>query len=229
MAEPINSESTPIPAKSRANHSNDRLVFFSDGIFAITTTLLVIEIKVPELHELPQAELTSALLKSLAHLMPSILGCLISFVMLGLYWIAHHNMFMFIKHHNHTLLWLNTLFLMCVASVPFTTALLSHYPDQQISVIAYSAILALTGIMMNIIWWYATTHDLLEDGMERDFINFVYRYIRIAPIAHILSILISFVSLPLAKIIFVIVAAFYIIPKPYHRRHYRQLERRFEQ
>ncbi|NJR50617.1 MAG: DUF1211 domain-containing protein [Leptolyngbyaceae cyanobacterium CSU_1_3] len=218
-----------IAPKPKAPHSNDRLSFFSDGVFAITITLLVIEIKVPELKEVAKDQITPALFKELAHLMPSIWGCVISFVILGLYWIAHHNMFMSIKHHNHTLLWLNTFFLMCIASVPFTTGLISHYPDQQISVVAYAAVLTLTGIFLNIIWWYSSTHYLLEEGIEPEFVTFVHRYIRIAPIVYALSIFASFISVSLAELMLIAVSIYYIIPKRYHRKHYKQLERRFNQ
>ncbi|KAM3100311.1 TMEM175 family protein [Phormidesmis sp. 146-12] len=223
------SEFESLAPKPRAPHSNERLMFFSDGIFAITITLLVIEIKVPELHDVPVNEIAPALFKELAHLMPSIWGCIISFMILGLYWIAHHNMFMSIKHHNHTLLWLNTFFLMCIASVPFTTALISHYPDQQIAVVSYAAVLTLTGIVLNLIWWYSSTHHLLEEGIEPEFITFVHRYIRIAPIVYALSILASFISVNLAEFMLIAVSIYYIIPKRYHRKHYRQLERRFNQ
>jgi uncharacterized membrane protein len=210
----------------QAFHSNERLNFFSDGIFAITITLLVLEIKVPEIAEnLVATELP----KELLHLVPNILSYIISFIVLGIYWIAHHNMFMYIKHHNHVMLWLNTLFMMCVASVPFPTALLGRYPNQQISVVAYAGILALTGIVLNLIWWYATTHRLVDETVEPAFIAFVHRYIRIAPLVYLISIGVSFFSLAIAKFLFVVVAVFYIVPKSYHRQHYQQLSRRFNQ
>jgi len=207
-------------------HSNERLTFLSDGIFAIAITLLVLDIRVPEIAEnLVATELP----KELLHLVPNILGYIISFVMMGIYWIAHHNMFMYIKHHNHVMLWLNTIFMMCVASVPFPTALLSRYPNQQISVVAYAGILAITGIALNLIWWYATTHRQVEETVDPAFIAFVHRYIRIAPLVYLISIGVSFFSLAIAKFLFVVVAAFYIVPKSYHRHHYQQLSRRFNQ
>ena len=207
-------------------HSNERLTFLSDGIFAITITLLVLDIKVPEISENLVA---TELQKELLHLAPNILSYIISFIVLGIYWIAHHNMFMYIKHHDHVMLWLNTLFMMCVASVPFPTALLSRYPNQQISVVAYAGILALTGIVLNLIWWYATTHRQVDETVEPAFIAFVHRYIRIAPLVYLISIGVSFFSLAIAKFLFVVVAVFYIVPKSYHRQHYQQLSRRFNQ
>lgn len=210
----------------QAFHSNERMTFLSDGIFAITITLLVLEVKVPEIADnLVATELP----KELLHLVPNFLSYIISFIVLGIYWIAHHNMFMYIKHHNHVMLWLNTLFMMCIASVPFPTALLGRYPNQQISVVAYAGILALTGIVLNVIWWYATTHRQVDEGVEPGFITFVHRYIRIAPLVYLISIGVSFISLMIAKLLFVFVAVFYIVPNAYHRHYYKQLSRRFNQ
>lgn len=206
-------------------HSNERLMAFSDGVFAITITLLVLEVKVPELVSTAHA----ALPDELWHLVPKILSHLISFIVLGMYWVAHHNMFAHIKRHDHVLLWLNILFLLCTASIPFPTGLLSEYPDEQISIILYALILALTGIVMLLIWWYANTHYLVEESIDPEFVNFVFRYVRIAPISYIFAILGSFFSLTISKFIFVAVIVFYIVPKKFHRHHYRQLSQRFDQ
>lgn len=209
-----------------AHHGNERLLAFSDGVFSITITLLVLEIKIPDIAEnLVATELPTALL----HLVPKFIGHILSFIVLGLYWIAHHNMFIHIKRHDHVLLWLNTLFLLVIASIPFPTGLLGHYPDERIAIISYAGILFLTGVLLNIIWWYATTHRLVNDNLDKNFIAFVHRYIRVAPILYLVSIVVSFFSLLLAKLLFVAVAIFYIIPNVYHRNYYKQLARRFDQ
>jgi uncharacterized membrane protein len=219
-----NNQTTSNPVLS--SHGNERLTFFSDGVFAITITLLVLEIKVPEIAEnLVATELST----ELWHLLPKILSHVLSFIVLGLYWIAHHNMFMHIKRHNHLLLWLNIAFLMCVASIPFPTGLLGTYQDLQISVVIYAGVLALTGIFLNLIWWYAVNYSLIEKDATSDFINFVARYICVAPIVYLIAIATSFLSLAIAKFLLIAVTIFYIIPNPYHRKYYKQLLRRFEQ
>lgn len=221
----VNPQDKPSTEPAPLFHSNERLMAFSDGVFAITITLLLLEVKVPEITSTPIAELPSALW----HLIPKILGHLISFIVLGMYWVAHHNLFAHIRRHDHVLLWLNILLLLCTASIPFPTGLLGEYPDAQISVVLYAAVLALTGIAMLLIWWYATTHRLVEESIDPEFVDFVYRYVRIAPISYIVAILASFLSLSLSKFIFIAVVVFYIIPKPFHRHHYRQLSQRFDQ
>lgn len=206
------------------SHGNERLFAFSDGVFAITITLLVLELKVPEIaSDLVAKELSGELL----HLFPRFASHIISFFVLGIFWIAHHNMFVHIKKHDHVLLWLNTLFLMCVASIPFPTGLLGEYPNERVSVIAYGLTLAINGIVLDLIWWYATTRQLVDRETDRDFIAFVHRHIRKAPIFYGISIVISFFSLALAKLIFIGIAIFYIMPNALEREHYKQLRRRF--
>jgi uncharacterized membrane protein len=215
-------------AKEKQNHTfhdNERLCFFSDGIFAITITLLVLEIKVPEIAENIAVELPSELL----HLIPKFQSHLISFIVLGIYWIAHHNIFTHIKRHNHVMLWLNTLFMLCIASIPFPTALLGHYPDQQIAVVVYAGTLLVTGVVLDVLWWYATTYKLVDEDTDKNFVAFVHRYNRIAPLLYLLSIVISFFNLAIAKFIFLVVAVVYIVPNPLYLAHYKQLARRFNQ
>ncbi|NET00374.1 MAG: DUF1211 domain-containing protein [Sphaerospermopsis sp. SIO1G1] len=207
-------------------HGNERIVALSDGVFAIVITLLVLEIKVPEIpHDLVAKELSHAVIE----LVPKMIAHAISFVVLGIYWISHHNTFMHIKRHDRVLLWLNILFLMCVASMPFPTGLLSEYPNERISVIAYALPLVFAGISMDVMWWYASTHNLLDEGKnDKNFIAFVHRRNLAAPIAYLLAIGTSFLSLTLAKFVFIFVALYYIFPNPLDRKRH-QLSRNLDQ
>ncbi len=102
-----------------------RIEAFSDGVFAIAITLLVIEIRPPHV------EGGGSLTEALAHLWPSYLGYAISFLVIGTIWANHHNRFRLISRSDHQFLFLNVLFLMCVAFIPFPTALLAatcHLP-----------------------------------------------------------------------------------------------------
>jgi len=220
---PTESSAKPKPF---ALHGNERLFAFSDGVFAITITLLVLEIKIPEI---PKELVATKLLSELSHLFPFIISHLVSFLVLGIFWVAHHNMFAHVKRHNHILLWLNILFLMCVASIPFPTGLLGTYPDQQISVIIYSGVLGITGLVLSLMWWYVTTYRLVDDETDPEFVRFVYRHVLKAPIFYFSAILASFLSLPLAKLILACVTIFYIIPNTSVHKHYKKLDQRFNQ
>src|SRR5215217_7060989 len=87
----------------------ERLILFSDAVFAIAITLLVIEIKVPELHGEEATE--KALLHRVALLIPKFLGFIVSFVLIGIYWAVHHRLFGFVTNYSRKLIVLNLFFL----------------------------------------------------------------------------------------------------------------------
>ncbi len=108
--------------------SKDRLEMFSDGVFAIAITLLVLEIKIPKHEELLHA---GGLYNYLLHLWPSYLAYVISFFVIGIYWSNHHWMFTFIKKTNHVFNVINIFFLMSVAFMPFTTAIFGDFVNDR--------------------------------------------------------------------------------------------------
>ena len=138
----------------------ERLILFSDAVFAIAITLLVIEIKIPEIHENVSDK---ALLQSLAHLIPKFLGFMISFMMIGLYWTVHHRMFGFVTSYSRKLLLLNLIFLFFVALMPFSTGFYSEYsgPDMlrhqlMVPMIFYVLNFCGMGFLNYFMWVYIT-------------------------------------------------------------------------
>ena len=132
----------------------ERLILFSDAVFAIAITLLVIEIKIPEL---PRDQVTDDhLLLKLAELIPKFIGFLVSFLLIGQYWIVHHRMFGYIINFNNRLIWLNLLFLLGVALMPFSTGFYSEYAGVPVlaPVIFYTCNIALLGILNFFMWRY---------------------------------------------------------------------------
>ncbi len=108
----------------------ERLILFSDAVFAIAITLLVIEIKIPELHESPVSD--KAILKELGHLIPKFIGFIISFMLIGLYWTIHHRLFGYVANFDKKLLGLNLLFLFFIVLMPFSTGLYGEYAGPQL-------------------------------------------------------------------------------------------------
>jgi len=107
----------------------ERLILFSDAVFAIAITLLVIEIKIPEIHENLSDK---ALLQALGHLVPKFLGYLISFMLIGLYWTIHHRMFGLVTGYDQKLLVLNLIFLFFIALMPFSNGFYSEYAGPEL-------------------------------------------------------------------------------------------------
>jgi uncharacterized membrane protein len=106
--------------------SKARIEALTDGVFAIVMTLLVLGIVVPHLSHL---EASTELPKRLLDLRPVFLSYASSFIVLGFFWIGHDSQFHHIKRVNRTLLWITIFYLMFIALIPFSTALLGEYPD----------------------------------------------------------------------------------------------------
>lgn len=198
---------------------NERILALSDGVFAIVITLLVLEIKVPEV---AAGELTHALYEAV----PKILSHIVSFVVLGIYWVGHHNVFQHIKRHDRALLWLNILFLLSVASMAYPTGLIVQYPDQRSAIILYAATLIVGGLTLDLIWRHATKdHRLVSETMQPDFISAVNRRILVAPLLYLLAIVLSFVSVLLSYLIIVAVIVYYVFPINFDSLHHIHIHR----
>jgi uncharacterized membrane protein len=111
---------------SKQQFQVERIVLFSDAVFAIAITLLIIDIKVPEIKSgLPVTD--ENFLQSSAELYPKFMGFIFSFFLISLYWTIHHKMFGFVVNYNGKLVWLNLLFLFSIVLMPFSTAVYSKY------------------------------------------------------------------------------------------------------
>jgi uncharacterized membrane protein len=138
----------------------DRIVNLSDGVFAIAITLLVLHIRAPDI---PENMVSSRLPTALLSLWPDYLGYILSFVGISAFWLIHHSIFRPIRSYDRTLLYLNFLFLMVVAFVPFPTSLLGDYGDHKLPVAIYAATLAVGRLLLTAIHWYSTRNNQLLD------------------------------------------------------------------
>ena len=175
-----------------AAKDRDRIVNLSDGVFAIAITLLVLDIRVPDI---PENLVASELPEELLSLWPRYLGYFLSFVGIAVFWTIHHSIFRPVKAYDRTLLYQNFLFLMVVAFVPFPTALLGEYGDHQLPVAVYAATLAVGRLLLTGIHWYSTRNErLLNEPQEPATVRFfLVRGVTI-PAIFSLSIGISFFS-----------------------------------
>jgi len=180
----------------RPSEDRDRIVNLSDGIFAIAITLLVLDIKVPDI---PENMVSSQLSGALLSLWPKYLGYLLSFVGISAFWLIHHSIFRPIRAYDRTLLYLNFLFLMVIAFVPFPTSLLGEYGDHQLPVAIYAATLAVGRLLLTAIFWYSTNNDrLLDEPHDPATVRFFLLRGLTIPAIFSLSIVISFFSVAVA-------------------------------
>ena len=149
--------SKQLHAELKREFQLERLILFSDAVFAIAITLLVIEIKVPEIGKSIVSD--SLLQHELNHLLPKFVGFIISFMIIGIYWTVHHKIFGFVVNYDRKLLVLNLFFLFGVALMPFSTSFYSEYVLQHVMtpVIFYVANICLIGFFNFLIWRHVSS------------------------------------------------------------------------
>ncbi|MCA1688145.1 MAG: DUF1211 domain-containing protein [Actinobacteria bacterium] len=201
-----------------AGRDNDtgRIEAFSDGVFAIAITLLVIEIGVPHLED----EGTT-LFEELVEQWPSYLGYAISFLQIGVIWANHHNRFRFITRSDHVLLFLNILFLMCVAFIPFPTALLAEYlqgAERATAGAVYAGTLAVTAIFFTLLWLYAAAnYRLVDRNLDPFLLRAMTRRYLAGMVAYLVAFALAFVNVAASLILIVILALLFVLPEPGER------------
>lgn len=186
----------------------ERLQTLVDGIFAIAMTLLVLEIHVPSLLV---ATDSAALLANIVELLPKIGAFVVSFVILGMFWVAHHTEFHYIKKLDHRLIWLNIFYLLFVCLVPFSAALLGSYIYNQTAITVYGVNLILLVLIHFFMWEHVKRQPkLLIEYLDQRINKLVSSISFFAVLAYVLAIALSFWQPEAALIVFAIVSLPYI-------------------
>lgn len=180
----------------------ERMLFFSDAVFAIAITLLVIEIKMPELpHGAGERQLAFAL----ANLIPIFVGFFISFFLIGQTWIEHHKMGRELQTFDLGLLWKNLLLLFFVAFMPFATVLLSEHFTTRLATVVYAATFTGLGLAKVSFWRHAVRRGLVIEGASASVYS-IGRRVWAAPIAAAIVMVTAVAGVPFAP------AGFALIP-----------------
>jgi uncharacterized membrane protein len=175
----------------------ERLLFFSDAVMAIAITLLAIDLRLPE-----EEHLTSNrdLLMQLVGLLPHIIAFVVSFTVIGIYWLAHHRMFRYIDGFDNTLLVLNLVFLFCVALLPFLTALVGHHGGLPLATALYASGLSAMGFASARLWVHAVNRRLVTPSVTPALASYMKWRGLLAPIVFLGSVPLAFVSPPAAQL-----------------------------
>ena len=188
----------------------DRLEYFSDAVFAIVITLLVIDIRLPE-------HLSGALAPTLVRLWPSYLAYAISFIVIGAIWINHHGMFLHIERTDNGFLLVNILQLMTIAFIPFPTAVLARaIADESgmtTATIFYGGTLVAVGISVNLMWHYAVRAGLLKKGLGQAKVRLLGRRFLVGPLSYALATAVALVLPWAALTIFVGINVYFLWPR----------------
>ncbi len=125
----------------------------------------------------------------------------ISFVVLGVFWFAHHQTFHFLVRVNRTLVWLSIGFFLGVALIPFVASVLGAHPDDPIAFTLYGGAIGLLTVLGYVTWWYMTgDRGLVVDGMDPNLVRKVQHWIAVGPVIALVAIALAFVS-PLASLL----------------------------
>jgi uncharacterized membrane protein len=199
-------EENPTPA---------RLEGLSDGVFAIIITLLVLDLRVPPVDSLHGQSLGEAL----RHQWPVYLAFVLSFLQVGVVWANHHTMFHYIRRTDHLLKVLNLLFLLSVAVLPFTTALLAEYArgseeERRLAEHLYSGALAISGLFFNAMWRHALRARLVDPRADPHRLYALARHWALVPVFYGLAFVLASLDTRVSMLMYVLLLLYYSMPGP---------------
>jgi uncharacterized membrane protein len=188
----------------------NRIEALSDGIFAIVMTLLILELRVPNLPpSAPNLEVAPALIT----LWPKFASYIVTFVSLGFFWVGHHLMYHVIRRADRTLLWLNIFFFMFVSLLPFSTSVLNAFPRAFVAPLFFGGNLAVIGWILFFQWSYANSQpDMLADFVSAEYRKTVSSRMLIVPVATTLTAVICFWSVGISLTIYLLLLPLYMLP-----------------
>lgn len=191
----------------------ERLEAFSDGVFAIAITLLVLEIRVPPAQDL---DTSAHLIAALGALWPSYLGYAVSFATIGIMWANHHNLVRLVATVSHGLILANLLLLGIVGFVPFPTALLAATlgtPAGQVGVLVYAGTFVAIAVAFNLLWAQVRHgRGVLRPDVERRSIDSITRSYRLGPPGFLVAFVAALINPAWGMVVIVGLVALYLLP-----------------
>ena len=193
-------------SSNKLHYQLDRISFFTDGVFAIAITLLVIEFKVPVIDHPTDALLWGRLV----HMGLLLLGFLISFCIVGYYWSVHHRIFGYVEKYTSRLIWLNLMFLFSVVLLPFTSGLLGEYASEtqlRLPYGIYVVNICFTAMMNAVLWFYVSNpkHKILTHVISKERILLGFYYILVVPILFVISFILTYYDATIGRLIPVLI------------------------
>ncbi|WP_415947803.1 TMEM175 family protein [Streptomyces sp. KLOTTS4A1] len=184
-----------------------RVEAFSDGVFAIVITILVLEIKVPD-------DAGPHLWSALAEQWPHYAAYVVSFMVIGVMWVNHHTIFNHLKRADRPLLFLNLLVLMVVSVIPWTTAVLAeHLRDEssaRAAAVLYSAWTVVYALVFLLFWWYVTrVGHLFHEHVDKAGARATRLRFGLGAFAYPCTLVLAFFSAPLTLVAHALIALYY--------------------
>lgn len=194
-----------------------RVEAFSDGVFAVAITLLVLTIKIPGI-DLPLSKLPNdtQLWQALSDEWPMLAAYVTSFLTIGIMWLNHHRLYVHIKRTNTVLLLINLLLLLVIVFIPVPTALLAEYlarPDLHAAAIVYSGTCFAMACCFNLLWHYASYHNrLLGKNVDTRSVMAISRQYLFGPLFYLIVFGVAWINTFACVILSFILALFFALP-----------------
>lgn len=191
-----------------------RLEAFSDGVFAIAVTLLILEVRLPQPGELHEGE---KLWDAIVHEWPAYLAFATSFATILIVWVNHHTIFRLIQRTDHTLLLLNGLLLFTVTVIPFPTYVLAEYirePGARTASTLYAGTFLAATIAFNLLWRYAIRSGrLLARDADRSLVQKINKQFRFGPLPYAVCVVVAVVNAVAAFALLMALAVYWALPE----------------
>lgn len=201
------------PDRQDSELTTNRLEAFSDGVFAIAITLLILEIHLPTQVDAPHKSVAESLLA----IWPSYFAYIFSFVTVGIYWVNHHYIFKIYQKTNHVFNLLNVFFLMCISFLPFPTEVLgTHLLDvneQRTTISFYVFGLLLPALSWFLLWLYASSnYRLIDTNLSPRFVRHLTRQYRLSPVIYLIALIVALIQPVVGLVIAVGLTFLYLLP-----------------
>ena len=188
---------------------------FSDGVFAVAITLLVLNIKIPGL-DLSPSNLKDDLWTQLLNEWPMLAAYITSFATIGVMWLNHHRLYTHIKRVDTGLLLFNLLLLLVIVFIPVPTALVAEYlvrPDLPTAALLYSGTMVVLAICYNLLWHYASYHNrLLGKNANTRAVKAISGQYWFGPLAYLIAFALALFSTPASLALNFLLALFFALP-----------------
>jgi len=181
----------------------DRVAFFSDALYAIAMTLLIVVIEVPEIPE-DAADDPAALWEAIREQLPGLFAFFLAFYLLSRFWVAHHSFVSSLAAYNRSLISMNMFYLAFVASLPFTSGLVGRYFSNPVSVALFATALFVISSMETVMFWYAYRAGLLRIPMTPTVFRAGLANSSLPSVLFLISIPLAFVSSLLAVLLWLL-------------------------
>lgn len=189
---------------SYAGKKIQRTESLADGVFAIAMTLLVLDIKVIAS---TSADTEGDMLLQLKEILPELMSYFMTFLTLGIFWVAHNTQYYFIEKGDRNLTWLSISFLMFISLLPFSTAFLSEHNEFKVSILVYWINILIAGIILLLHWTYAYNNNLLIPNIDdKESLNILMkRRTYVSQTFYFFAFLLCFIDNYLCMIVFIFI------------------------